>query len=220
MFRIRRSINTIALAGSTKASIQAVLSPQPVPATVVTTATSEAAEYEIESSPAERYYFDPVDTGSFPPKPALSKTIDGVHGSQSKTFAPTESAIQTAVEQTGKSSNDARALDMPFKHNRALPLELFDNPETEVVPPEDRIKGRADGQPGALARSRFYDSRGEFAWAPCFVLAYDRYKPHLIKTSTEDESCRACVKCVMQLQSLHAYSAACIGQLASCVHGH
>lgn len=152
---------------------------------MVTTATSEAAEYGSQSLPAEHYYFDPVDTGSFPPKPALSKTIDGVHGSQSKTFAPTESAIQTAVEQTGKSSSDARALDMPFKHNRALPLELFDNPETEVVPPEDRIKGRADGQPGALARSRFYDSRGDFAWAPCYVIAYDRYKAHLIKSRQE-----------------------------------
>lgn len=64
---------------------------------------------------------------------------------------------------------------MPFKHNKALPLELFDNPETEVVSPEERIKNQPSGQPGALARSRFYDSRGEFAWAPCFVIAYDRY---------------------------------------------
>jgi len=124
---------------------------------------------------AERYFFDPVNTGSFPPKPALTKTIDGVHGSQSHTFAPSASAIQNAVEQTGKSANDARALEMPIKHNRALPLELFDNPETEVVPPEDRINSRPSGQPGAPARSRFYDSKGEFAWAPCHVIAYDRY---------------------------------------------
>lgn len=124
---------------------------------------------------AEHYFFDPVNTGSYPPKPALSKTIDGVHGSQSRTFAPSASAVEAAVEQTGKSANDARALDLPIKHNRALPLELFDNPETEVVPPEHRINTRPNGQPGASARSRFYDSRGEFAWAPCYVIAYDRY---------------------------------------------
>lgn len=135
---------------------------------------SEANEHTVYPLPSEHYCFDPVNTGSFPPKPALSKTIDGVHGSQSKTFAPTESAVQSAVKQTGKSSSDAKALDMPFKHNRALPLELFNNPETEVVAPEDRIKGRPSDQPGVLARSRFYDSRGDFAWAPCFVTAYDR----------------------------------------------
>ncbi len=98
-----------------------------------------------------------------------------MHGSQSHTFAPSASAIESAVEQTGKSANDARALEMPIKHNKALPLELFDNPETEVVPPEDRINSRPSGQFGAPARSRFYDSKGEFAWAPCHVIAYDRY---------------------------------------------
>ena len=138
------------------------------------TSATEIADVSSDL-PVERYCFDPIDTGSFPPKPALAKTIDGVHGSQSKSFAASESAIQKEVEQTGKSSNDARALDMPFKHNRALPLELFDNPETEIVAPEDRISSRPSGQPGALARSRFYDSRGQFAWSPCFVIQYDRY---------------------------------------------
>ena len=141
---------------------------------MLTSTTSKVDTHETHSSPAEHYYFDPVNTGSFPPKPALSKTVDGVHGSRSKTFAPSESAIQTAIEQTGKSLSDARALDMSFKHNKALPLELFDNPETEVVPPEDRIKDCPSDQSGALARSRFYDSRGGFAWATCFVIAYDR----------------------------------------------
>ena len=64
---------------------------------------------------------------------------------------------------------------MSFKHNRALPLELFDNPETEVVRPETRIASKGAESPGAPARSRYYNSRGEFAWAPCYVLAYDRY---------------------------------------------
>ena len=173
-FGTRHSSKRNSLAGSTKAGIQAVLSPQAIPAAVVTSATSEAHGHTVRPSPSEHYCFDPVNTGSFPPKPALSKTIDGVHGSQSKTFAPTESDIQTAVNQTGKSFSDAKPLDMPFKQNKALPLELFDNPETEVVPPEDRIKGRPSDQPGALARSRFYDSRGDFAWAACFVIAYDR----------------------------------------------
>lgn len=138
-----------------------------------------------------RYCFDATSTGSFPPKPALTKTIDGVHGSQSKSFAPSESAIQAAVEQTGKSTSDVRALDMPFKHNKALPLELFDNPETEVIPPEERIDSRPSGQPGALARSRFYDSRGQFAWAPCFVIAYDRYvgQPVCYQKSRHCETC-------------------------------
>lgn len=163
-------------AGSTKASIQAVLSPHPVSAAVVTSNTSAAVDPASPAVLPESYCFDAANTGSFPPKPALTKTIDGVHGSQSKSFAPTDSAIQQAVEQTGKSTRDARALDMPFKHNKALPLELFDNPETEVIPPEERISNRPSDQPGALARSRFYNSRGEFAWAPCFVIAYDRYR--------------------------------------------
>ena len=164
--------DSLLLAGSTKAGIQAALSPQSAAAQVAINPATESADVLPQ---AERYHFDPVNTGSFPPKPALTKTIDGVHGSQSHTFAPSASAIESAVEQTGKSANDARALEMPIKHNRALPLELFDNPETEVVPPEDRINGRASGQPGAPARSRFYDSKGEFAWAPCHVIAYDRY---------------------------------------------
>ena len=172
--RIGRCIKTEVFAGTTKAGIQAVLSPEPVPAAAVTSTTLKPDTHDIHHLTAEHCYYDPVNTGSFPPKPALSKTTDGVHGSHSKTFAPTESAIQTAIEQTGKSLSDARALDMPFKHNKALPLELFDNPETEVVPPEDRVKARSSDQSGALARSRFYDSRGNFAWAPCFVIAYDR----------------------------------------------
>ncbi|KAA6419936.1 MAG: dynein heavy chain axonemal [Trebouxia sp. A1-2] len=157
--------------GSTKAGIQAALSPQPTAGQIAISAATESADVLPQ---AERYFFNPVNTGSFPPKPALTKTIDGVHGSQSHTFAPSISAVETAVEQTGKSANDARALEMPIKHNRALPLELFDNPETEVVPPEDRINSRPSGQPGAPARSRFYDSKGDFAWAPCYVIAYDR----------------------------------------------
>ena len=161
----------LCLVGSNKAGIQAALSPQPAAGQI---ATSAATETVGVSPQAKRNFFDPVNTGSFPPKPALTKTIDGVHGSQSHSFAPSASAIENAVEQTGKSANDARALEMPIKHNRALPLELFDNPETEVVPPEDRIN-RPSGQPGAPARSRFYDSKGEFAWAPCHVIAYDRY---------------------------------------------
>ena len=164
--------NSISFAGSTKAGIQAALSPRPAADQIAISPATESADVLPQ---AERYFFDPVNTGSFPPKPALTKTIDGVHGSQSHTFAPSASAIQNAVEQTGKSANDARALEMPIKHNRALPLELFDNPETEVVPPEDRINSRPSGQPGAPARSRFYDSKGEFAWAPCHVIAYDRY---------------------------------------------
>ena len=161
----------LCLVGSNKAGIQAALSPQPAAGQI---APSAATETVGVSPQAERNFFDPVNTGSFPPKPALTKTIDGVHGSQSHSFAPSASAIENAVEQTGKSANDARALEMPIKHNRALPLELFDNPETEVVPPEDRIN-RPSGQPGAPACSRFYDSKGEFAWAPCHVIAYDRY---------------------------------------------
>ncbi|KAL0050690.1 hypothetical protein WJX82_005287 [Trebouxia sp. C0006] len=157
--------------GSTKAGIQAALSPRPAAGQIPISPATESAGVLPQ---AERNFFDPVNTGSFPPKPALTKTIDGVHGSQSHTFAPSASAIENAVEQTGKSANDARALEMPIKHNKALPLELFDNPETEVVPPEDRINGRPSGQPGAPARSRFYDSKGEFAWAPCHVVAYDR----------------------------------------------
>ena len=163
------------ITGSTKAGIQAALSPLPAVDQVVSTQRAETGELVTTEPAAERYFFDPVHTGSYPPKPALAKTIDGVHGSQSRTFAPSASALESAVEQTGQSANDARALDMPIQHNKALPLELFDNPETEVVPPEDRINNRPHGYPGAVARSRFYNSRGEFAWAPCYVIAYDRY---------------------------------------------
>jgi len=141
-------------AGSTKAGIQAALSPWPAPGQVVSSGLAEAAQSVPAEPQAVRYFLDPANTGSYPPKPALTKTIDGVHGSQSRTFAPSASAVESALEQTGKSASDARALDMPFKHNRALPLELFDNPETEVVRPEDRISAKTSDQPGAAARSR------------------------------------------------------------------
>ena len=188
-------IKTQIFVGSTKAGIQAVLSPQPVAAAVVNSSTTAASDHTSYPSLPEHYWFDATNTGSFPPKPALAKTIDGVHGSQSKSFAPTESAIQAAVDQTGKSTSDVRALDMPFKHNKALPLELFDNPETEIIPLEERINNRPGGQPGALARSRFYDSRGQFAWAPCFVMAYDRY----VGSSVWCQASKPCETCIGRL---------------------
>ena len=160
-------------AGSAKTTIQAGLAPRPAPAVTVTSPIVKVDEPASTQLVAERYFYDPINAGSYPPKPALTKTIDGLHGSQVARFAPSASAIATAIEQTGP-GKDARAVDMSFRHNAALPLELFDNPETEVIPPEKRISQTATDQPGVLARSRFYDSRGQFAWAPCYVLAYDR----------------------------------------------
>ena len=163
----------VAGSGPAKTTIQAGLAPRPAPAVTVISPAADNDEPASNHTAVERYFYDPVNAGSYPPKPALTKTIDGLHGSQVARFAPSASAIATAIEQTGP-GKDARAVDMAFKHNAALPLELFDNPETEVIPPERRISQKAGDQPGALARSRFYDSRGQFAWAPCYVLAYDR----------------------------------------------
>lgn len=61
-----------------------------------------------------------------------------------------------------------------MKPNRALPLELFDNPETELVPPEERLLRRQPGAPGVAAHSRYYDTQGHCKWAPCWVLQYNR----------------------------------------------
>lgn len=66
------------------------------------------------------------------------------------------------------------------KSTTTLPLEFFDSPEMELVPPEQRLATATaamedQGQPGPLGYSRFYDAHGGFRWAPCFVLQYDRY---------------------------------------------
>lgn len=159
--------------GSTKAGVKAGLVQQPVAALPVSIPTDPSTLEENQPVP-DMFRYDPNDAGSFPPKPALAKTIDGNHGSHSRTFSPSQTALEAAEIQTGQSANDSRAVEMAFKHNRTLPLELFDNPETEVVQPETRIARKAVDLPGAAARSRYYNSRGEFAWAPCYVLAYDR----------------------------------------------
>lgn len=159
--------------GSTKAGVKAGLIQQPVPAQTFSSGPDLSAQGQNQPL-SQVFRYDPNDAGSFPPKPALAKTIDGIHGSQSRTFAPTQSALDAAELQSGQSENATRTVEMAFKHNRALPLELFDNPETEIVQPETRIARRPADQPGAAARSRYYNSRGEFEWAPCYVLAYDR----------------------------------------------
>jgi hypothetical protein len=58
----------------------------------------------------------------------------------------------------------------------AFPLEYFDNPELELVPPRQRL---AEAPPGAglQAVSRFYDTQGSFSWAPCTVLRCSEYAP-------------------------------------------
>lgn len=64
------------------------------------------------------------------------------------------------------------ARELPTKSSETLPLELFDNPEFETVPPEELIL-TAEGVPGARARSRYFLQSGEFTWKPCTVHAYD-----------------------------------------------
>lgn len=64
--------------------------------------------------------------------------------------------------------------ELPTKASEHLPLELFDNPEFEPIPPEQLIL-QEDGQPGAAARSRYFTQDGQFTWAPCSVMAYDAH---------------------------------------------
>lgn len=64
------------------------------------------------------------------------------------------------------------ARELPTKASETLPLELFDNPEFETVPPEQLILG-PDGALGARARSRYFLQSGEFTWKPCSALSYD-----------------------------------------------
>ncbi|KAK9829119.1 hypothetical protein WJX72_004004 [[Myrmecia] bisecta] len=129
------------------------------------------------------YWFDPCDLGSFPPKAAQPASV--------AEYAPAESLESTAQLEsetangpaspalpcktaTLRGSQGPSAEELPVKASKKLPLELFDNPETELEPPEERLRRAAADLPGAPAHSRFYDTSGEFAWAPCHVLDYDR----------------------------------------------
>ena len=62
--------------------------------------------------------------------------------------------------------------ELPTNSSERLPLELFDSPDFEPVPPEQLIL-RPDGTPGAGARSRFFLQSGEFTWRRCAVHGYD-----------------------------------------------
>ncbi|KAL6760569.1 hypothetical protein V8C86DRAFT_3089765 [Haematococcus lacustris] len=61
------------------------------------------------------------------------------------------------------------------KTSTTMPLEYFDSPDMELVPPEERLAGLALQPPQPVQGfSRFYSASGAFTWAPCRVLAYDR----------------------------------------------
>ncbi len=56
------------------------------------------------------------------------------------------------------------------KTSTTLPLEYFDSPDMELVPPAQRL---AAGGGSSAGFSRFYDAQGAFTWAPCTVVQYD-----------------------------------------------
>ncbi len=100
-------------------------------------------------------------------------------------------AIHTAPEALGWVPDEAedaaqpsmrpKTAEIPTKVSTSLPLEYFDSPAMEAVQPQDRldsVKAEAEAagsqQPGAPARSRFYDLAGAFTWAACWALEYDQ----------------------------------------------
>ena len=63
---------------------------------------------------------------------------------------------------------------VPAKGPTCLPLEAFDLPELESFCPLLRLAAaRVAGASGLPARSRYFDPKGAFVWAPCTAVEYE-----------------------------------------------
>lgn len=123
--------------------------------------------------------FDAGNIGSFPPKLATLSTQElCLHGEdrrgQAKVATSSDSGSELAADLTVSRLGTAPLDDLGIRPSKKLPLELFDNPELEQVQPQERLARVPHGEPGIPARSKFYDTAGNFSWAPCHVLEFLR----------------------------------------------
>jgi hypothetical protein len=74
----------------------------------------------------------------------------------------------------GSPRSTSAPLQVPAKGPTSLPLEAFDCPELEAFRPAERLAAaRTAGAAGLGARSRYFDPRGAFVWAPCVAVEHD-----------------------------------------------
>ncbi|EFJ50021.1 hypothetical protein VOLCADRAFT_117040, partial [Volvox carteri f. nagariensis] len=153
--------------------------------------------------PRCEYFFDPATASDlFPPRPLEGSALADyfIMGSEAAAAAAAGDAAASAagvaevqsepahplgwvpVEETQFSTRlRPRTGQLPVRTTTSMPLEYFDSPEMELISPEQRLEAAAAGGPaaggkgpdGVLAYSRYFDSKGSFSWAPCFVREYD-----------------------------------------------
>ncbi len=152
-------------------------------------------------SPQGEYFFDPIASCDvFPPRaPDTSYLADFVLDPEGAELQADRAHplgwVPGADQQLGTRLRP-RTGQLPVRTNTSMPLEYFDSPEMELVPPEERLaagmaaaaeteagqagaNGNGAGQgaeaaKGVLGYSRYFDAAGTFTWAPCYVQQYDR----------------------------------------------
>ena len=128
-------------------------------------------------------FYDPHETGSFPPRPPQSwtdvPTMAVMPEPRGDGEAPGDGAVfgwvPSSLHETGHYVRPKTA-ELPVRTDTSMMLELFDNPELETRSPEQwltRGPGDSPDAPGVGAVSRYYTQMGQFAWEACFVTGHD-----------------------------------------------
>ena len=125
---------------------------------------------------AHELHFDPEETGVFPPRPPELHSADDYIDTDGDLLPPEAHPFGwvPVSSDTQKVAVRPQTGHIQTKSSTTLPLEYFDSPDMELVPPEERLAAKDPEQQGVLGFSRFFTAQGTFTWAPCWVLAYDR----------------------------------------------
>jgi dynein heavy chain len=144
------------------------------------TATARCARYESLSGAP---FYDPHETGSFPPRPPQSWTdvpsMAVMPEPRDVGDAPQGGAVFGWVPASSTENGHyvrPMTAELPVRTETSTLLELFDNPELETKTPAEwltKSDSDAAGAPGVGAVSRYYTQQGQFAWEPCFATGYN-----------------------------------------------
>lgn len=125
--------------------------------------------------------FDPTSTGSFPHKsPAMFPMSDYVD-TDGPDLPPRVHPFGWVPDRASSAQRTYAVRPstghQPPKTSTTMALELFDDPELESVDiPKELAKLAVTGRAaeGLPACSRFFDVDGNFQWAECAVIGYDK----------------------------------------------
>lgn len=125
--------------------------------------------------------FDPTCTGSYPSKsPAMFPLSDYVD-TDGPDLPPRVHPFGWVPDRASSSQRSYAVRPstghQPPKTSTSMSLELFDDPELEPVDiPKELAKLAVTGHggEGLPAASRFFDVDGNFKWAECAVVGYDK----------------------------------------------